>query len=306
METLLLLIQNVDVFAWSPYEMPWVDPEFIVHKLNVDPSFPPKRQKPRRTAREHIEAVKSEVQKLKEAGEIKEIYFPEWLANTVVVKKKNGKWRVCVDFTDLNRACPKDPFPMPKIDWLMDSTYGHLRMSFLDAFQEYHQIALAPVGREKTAFISPDANYHYTVMPFGLKNAGATYQWMIMRMFRDKIGRMIEVYIDDMVVKSKHEVRHIEDLQGVFEVLRQHKLRLNAEKCTFGVGVGKFLRYLINGRGIEVNPDQIEAVKHLKPLSNPKEVQVLTGMLVALNLFISKFVDRCRPFYQLLRKWKGF
>ena len=116
METLLLLIQNVDVFAWSPYEMPWVDPEFIVHKLNVDPSFPPKRQKPRRMAREHIEAVKSEVQKLKEAGEIKEIYFPEWLANTVVVKKKNGKWRVCVDFTDMNRACPKDPFPMPKID----------------------------------------------------------------------------------------------------------------------------------------------------------------------------------------------
>ena len=115
-ETLLLLIQNVDVFAWSPYEVPGVDLEFIVHRLNVDPSFPPKKQKPRRSEREHIEAVRSEVQKLKEVGAIKEIYFPEWLANTVVVKKKNGKWRVCVDFTDLNRACPKDPFPMLKID----------------------------------------------------------------------------------------------------------------------------------------------------------------------------------------------
>ena len=115
-ETLLLLIQNVDVFAWSPYEVPRVDLEFIVHRLNVDPSFPPKKQKPRRSEREHIEAVRSEVQKLKEVGAIKEIYFPEWLANTVVVKKKNGKWRVCVDFTDLNRACPKDPFPMLKTD----------------------------------------------------------------------------------------------------------------------------------------------------------------------------------------------
>ena len=113
---LLLLIQNVDVFTWSLYEVPGVDLEFIVHRLNVDPSFPPKKQKSRRSEREHIEAVRSEVQKLKEAGAIKEIYLPEWLANTVVVKKKNGKWRVCVDFTDLNRACPKDPFPMLKID----------------------------------------------------------------------------------------------------------------------------------------------------------------------------------------------
>ena len=94
-------------------------------------------------------------------------------------------------------------------------------------------------------FISPNANYHYTVMPFGLKNAGATYQQMMKRMFRDKIGRTVEVYIDDMVVKSKQEIQHIEDLQGVFEILRQHKLRLNAEKCAFGVGAGKFLGYLI-------------------------------------------------------------
>ena len=115
-ETLLLLIQNVDVFAWSPNEVPGVDLEFIVHRLNVDPSFPPKKQKSRRSEREHIKAVRSEVQKLKEVGAIKEIYFPEWLANTVVVKMKNGKWRVCVDFTDLNRACPKDPFPMLKTD----------------------------------------------------------------------------------------------------------------------------------------------------------------------------------------------
>ena len=129
---------------------------------------------------------------------------------------------------------------------------------------------------------------------------------MMTRMFREKIGCTVEVYIDDMVVKSRKESQHTEDLRGVFEILWWHKLRLNAEKCTFGVGAGKFLGYLISTRGIEANPDQIEAVNHLRPPSNPKEVQVLTGMLAALNRFISKFADRCRPFYQLLKKWKGF
>ena len=133
-ETLLFLIQNVDVFAWSLYEVLGVDPEFIVQRLNIDPSFPLKKQKSRRSAKKHVEAVKLDVKRLKEAEAKKEIFFPKWLANTMVVKKKNGKWKVCIDFTDLNRACPKDLFPMTKIDQLVDATYGHPRMSFLDAF----------------------------------------------------------------------------------------------------------------------------------------------------------------------------
>ena len=115
-----------------------MDLQFIVHKLNVDPTYPPEKQKSRRLVKEHIDVVKQKAKRLKEAGAIKEIFFLEWLANTVVVRKKNGKWRVCVDFIDLNQACPKDPFPMPKIDQLVDATYGHLRMSFLEAFQGYH------------------------------------------------------------------------------------------------------------------------------------------------------------------------
>ena len=218
-EMLLFLVQNVDVFAWSPYEVPKVDPEFIVHKLNVDPLYPLKNQKPRRLAKKHVDAIRQEVKRLKEAEVIKEIFFPEWLMNTVVVKKRNDKWRVCVDFTDLNRACPKDPFPMSKIDQLVDATYGHPRMSFLDSFQGYNQIALAIKDQEKMTFITLNANYHYAVMPFGLKNARTTYQRMMMRMFKDKIGRIVEVYINDMVVKSKQEVQHIDNLKGVLEVL---------------------------------------------------------------------------------------
>ena len=138
-------------------------------------------------------------------------------------------------------------------------------------------------------------------MPFRLKNARVTYQRMMTRMFRDKIGHMVEVYINDMVVKRKWEVHHIDNLREVFEVLWQHTLRLNADKCAFRVGASKFLGYMITNRGIEVNSNKIEVVKCLKPPSNPKEVQVLTGMLAALNRFISKFADRCHPFYQLLK-----
>ena len=115
-----------------------MDLEFICHHLNVNPLIAPKKQLPRRPSKEHVGAILEEVAKLKQAGAIKKVFYPEWLANTVVVKKKSGKWRVCVDFTDLNKVCPKDPFPMPKIDQLVNATVGHPRMSFLDAFQGYH------------------------------------------------------------------------------------------------------------------------------------------------------------------------
>ena len=174
-ELVEFLKRNIDVFAWNAYEAPRVDPDFICHHLNVNPLAAPKKQLPRHPSKEHTEAVRQEVMKLKQAWAIKEVFYPEWLANTVVVKKKSGKLRVCVDFTDLNKACPKDPFPMPKIDQLVDVTVGHLRMSFLDAFQGYHQIPLALVDQEKTAFVTLVGNYHYKVMPFGLKNVGSTY-----------------------------------------------------------------------------------------------------------------------------------
>ena len=272
----------------------------------MNPSVTPKKQPPRRPSNEHVKAIKSEVIKLKQAGAIKEVFYPQWLANTVVVKKKTGKWRVCVDFTDLNRACPKDPFPMPKIDQLVDATVGHPRMSFLDAFQGYHQIPLATDDQEKTVFVTPVGNYHYKVMPFGLKNAGSTYQLMMTKMFEPQLGKNIKIYIDDMVVKSKLVSEHLVDLANTFEILRRHKLRLNASKCSFGVGSGKFLRYMVTHWGIEVNPDQIRAINSLQPPRNPKEVQKLTGMMAALNRFISKSAERCRPFFLLLHKWKEF
>ncbi|XP_075636808.1 uncharacterized protein LOC142609052 [Castanea sativa] len=180
---------NINVFAWTMYDILRIDPEFICHRLNVNPEAIPHKQPPQRASQDHAEAVKEEVNKLKQAGAIKEIFYPEWLANTVVVKKKNGKWRVCVNFTDLNKVCPKDPFPILRIDQLVDAIVGHPRMSFLDAFQGYHQIPISLADQEKIAFRAPNGNYHYRVMPFGLKNAGSTYQRMVTRMFEEQLGR---------------------------------------------------------------------------------------------------------------------
>ena len=300
------LKRNIDVFAWDACDTLGIDPAFICHHLNVNPSITPKKQPPRHPLREHADAIRDEVVKLKRAWAIKKVFYPEWLANTVVVKKKSGKWRVCVYFTDLNKACPKDPFPMPRINELVDATAGHLWMSFLDAFQDYHQIPLALEDQEKTAIVTPTGNYHCKVMPFGLKNAGSIYQRMMTRMFESQLGKSIEIYVDDMVVKSKVVFEHLGDLSSTFNVLRKQKLRLNASKCSFGVGLGKFLGYMVTHKGIEINPDQIKAINDLKPPRNAKEVQKLIGMIAALNRFISRSADRCRPFYLLINKWKGF
>ena len=232
------------MFAWNAYETLRVDPSFICHYLNVNPSVTPKRQQSRCLSKHHSDAVKDDVMMLKWVGAIKEVFYLEWLANTVVVKKY-GKWQVCVDFTDLNKACPNDPFPMPRIDQLVDATVGYHWMSFLDAFQGYHQIPLALNDQEKTSFFTPTRNYHYKVMSFGLKNAGSAYQRMITKMFEPQLGKSIEVYIDDMVVKSKVVSEHVGDLENIFEILRKRRLHLNASKCSFGVGSGKFLSYMV-------------------------------------------------------------
>ncbi|XXG54223.1 hypothetical protein AAC387_Pa03g2164 [Persea americana] len=305
-ELLDLLVENKAVFAWTPYEMPGIDSTVICHELKVDPNHRPVLQKPRRTGVPQTEAVVEEVQKLLEAGAIKEVHYPQWLANTVVVKKKTGKWRVCVDFTDLNKACPKDSFPLPKIDQLIDATAGHDRMSFLDAYRGYHQIPLYAADQEKTAFITPRGTYCYKVMPFGLKNAGATYQRLVTKMFQAQLGKTVEVYIDDMVVKSKRSQGHLTDLRQIFGILHQYQLKLNASKCAFGVGSGKFLGSLVTRRGIEANPDQITAIQELQCPTSAKQVQRLTGMAAALNRFISRASDKCRPFFQLLRKGSKF
>ena len=170
------LREIIDVFAWSHEDMLGINPSVITHRLNVYPSSKPVRQKKRVFTPEKDNAIKEEIQKLTTAQFIREVYYLDWLANVVMVKKANGKWRICVNFTDLNKACPKDSYPLPRIDQLVDSTVGHQLLSFMDAFSGYNQIKMDEADQEKTSFITSQGLFCYKVMPFELKNAGATYQ----------------------------------------------------------------------------------------------------------------------------------
>ena len=208
---------------------------------------------------------------------IKEVYYPDWLANVVMVKKASGKWRMCVDFTNLNEACPKDSYPLSRIDQLVDSTAGHQLLSFMDAFSGYNQIKMDETDQEKTSFITSQGLFCYKVMSFGLKNAGATYQRLVNHMFRPQIGQNVEVYVDDILVKSVDEGSHLDDLQETFETLRRYKMKLNPSKCAFEVSSGKFLGFMVSQRGIEANLDKIQAILDMEPPKNIKEVQSLTG-----------------------------
>ena len=169
------LKENLDVFAWSHEDMPGISPKIIQHKLNVNPERKPIQQRRRAFAPERDQAVTEEVTKLLAVGFILEVYYPYWLTNVVLVKKANGKWRMCMDFTNLKKACPKDSFPLPRIDQLVDSTAGHKLLTFMDAFSGYNQIKMTEEDQEKTTFITSQGFYCYKVMSFGLKNAGATY-----------------------------------------------------------------------------------------------------------------------------------
>nr|CAN70842.1 hypothetical protein VITISV_013563 [Vitis vinifera] len=281
--------------------MKGIDPSVTSHKLNILPTARPIRQKVRRFHPDRQKIIRIEIDKLLEAGFIREVDYPDWLANVVVVPKKEGKWRVCVDYTNLNNACPKDSFPLPRIDQIVDSTAGQGMLSFLDAFFGYHQIPMSPADEEKTVFITPHGLYCYRVMPFGLKNVGATYQILMTKIFKPLIGHTVEVYIDDIVVKSETRDEHVLHLQEVFHLLRKYGMKLNPSKCAFGISAGKFLGFMVSQRGIEVSPDQVKAVIETPPPRNKKELQRLTGKLVALGPRTNGWMDNCQNAFEKIK-----
>ncbi|KAL0410840.1 UNVERIFIED_CONTAM: Retrovirus-related Pol polyprotein from transposon opus [Sesamum latifolium] len=213
---------------------------------------------------------------------------------------------MCIDFGDLNNAYPKDFYPLPIIDQLVDSTSGCECLSMMDASQGYHQIMLAPENRKRVSFITYVGTFYYVAMPFGLKNAGATYQRLVDKIFHPQIGRNIEVYVDDMLVKSNEAQDHVTDLEETFSVLRKYKLKLNPGKCAFGVQGGRFLGFMVTQIGIEANPSKIKAILDMKTPSSINKVQRLTWRIAALSRFISKSVEKSLLFFKVLRKVKNF
>ncbi|KAF5459661.1 hypothetical protein F2P56_019589, partial [Juglans regia] len=189
--------------------MSGIGEEVIEHELNVDPEVSLGKQKKRNFSIEKYEAIAARF--------IKEAHYPEWLSNEVLVKKSNGKWRMCVDFTNFNKCCSKDSFPLPRIDLIVDAMVGHKMLSFMDSYSGYNQIKMKKTDQEKTTFITDWGLYCYKVMPFSLKNAGATYQRLVNKMFKNQIRRSMEVYVDDLLVKSRELDQHIKDLREAFQ-----------------------------------------------------------------------------------------
>ncbi|GAU45489.1 hypothetical protein TSUD_191080 [Trifolium subterraneum] len=298
--------RNLKIGKDCASEMLGLDPDIACHQLTVDEAASVVVQCRRRQSPEKMEAAEKAVKDLLEANFISEAKYTTWLSNVVLVKKSNGKWRMCVDYTDLNRACPKDAYPLPCIDRLVDNSSGFKLLSFLDAYSGYNQIPMAVADRTKTGFMTESGKYYYNVMLFSLKNAGATYQRMMNKVFRGEIGDMLEVYTDYMIVKSHEEVDHTIHLQKVFEQARKVNMRFNPEKCTFGIRAGKFLGFYLTERRIEANPDKCRAFTEFPTSNDKKSIQTLNGMLTALSRFVAKSAQHALPLFKLLRKESAF
>lgn len=274
--------------AWSTEDLQGVKCDLAQHNLNIKHDAKPQKQKLRKVSAERAEVAK-EVQRLLDARVIRPIQYPDWLANVVMVKNSNSKWRMCVDFTDLNKSCPRDPYPLTRIDTLVDIVAGCEMMSLLDCFLGYHQIWPNPDDEEKTSFITPGGTYCFHRMPEESRNAGSTFSRMT-----------------DVVVVSKKKEDHIADLEETVTNLKSSGLRLNPEKCIFGVKSRKMLGCLVSARGIEANPKKIAIIANMKPPKTRKQVQQLAGRLASLNKFIARSAEKGLPFFRTLRSSNFF
>lgn len=211
-----------------------------------------------------------------------------------------------MDFRNLNKACPKDEFLLPNIDLLVDSAVGSFMFSFMDGYSGYNQIRIAAKDAEKTAFGTLIGNFYYTVMPFGLKNTGATYQRTMTAIFHDMIHKEIEDYVDDIVVKSKTRTGHLWVLEQVFERCRKYKLRMNPMKCAFGMSAGNFLGFLVHHKGISVDPAKATTIATVKRPTTMRELKNFLGRVSYIRKFVLGLVSVTTGLSKLLKKGTEF
>ncbi|XXG42081.1 hypothetical protein AAC387_Pa01g2429 [Persea americana] len=276
-------IQKIDLGTPDNLRPVFINPKIAVHKLNMQKDIKPVKQGQRRLRPNVMDKIELEVQKLKIVGFIREEQHPKWLANIVPVTKKNGQIRVCIDYRDLNGACSKDEFPLP-----------------------IPEIKMHPEDEKHTSFRTPFGVYCYTVMPFGLKNAGATYQRAMMKIFQDMQHKTVECYVDDLAVKSQRKEDRLKDLQEVFLRLCKHKLRMNPLKCFFGVSSRKFLGFIVWKAGIELDPTKVKAILEMPSPRTLRELKGLQRRLAYIRRFISNLSRKCRPFSRLMKKGVDF
>jgi uncharacterized protein YqgQ len=252
-------------------------------ELHLDSKAKPVKQRPCHFDQDKKDVIKREIARLLDAGFIKKVYHPNWLANFILVPKKNKDWRICVDYKDLNKVCKKNPFGLPWIDRVLDSTSGCNLLSFLDCYSCYYQIPLKEEDQINTSFINPFGVFCYTTMSFGLKSAGAIYQRGIQQCLHSQLWRNAEAYVDDVVIKTRENERLISDLAETFDNMRKFKIKLNSEKCTFSVPSGKLLWYMVSHHGIDPNQDKVSDIMKMKPPESLYDVQKLMRVYSCLE-----------------------
>ena len=297
-----LLKEHVDVFAWSYEELRTYDTSIIQHKVPLKPNVKPFRQKLRRINPALFPVIEKEIKKLLDAKIIVPLRYSSWVANLVPVRKKNGEIRLCVDFRNLNRSSLKDNYPLPKIEQVLQQVVGAQRISMVDGFSGYNQVAMHPDDREKIAFTTPWGTFMYDKMPFGLMNAGATFQRAMDIAFMGEKDKFVVIYLDDITVFSQSDDEHLKHLKQTFQKCRKFGLSLNPKKSHFAVQEGRLLGHLVSADGIRIDPERVQAILKISLPRSKKYVQSFIGKINFMRWFIPNFAETIKQITAMLKK----
>ena len=294
-------VRNKKVFAWTYKDLRGIPPDVCEHKIVLEDNAVPICQRQHRLNPKYSLMVKEELDKLLEAGFIYPVPHSEWLSPIVMVPKKNKKIRICQDFRKLNTVIKKDYFLLPFTDSILDAVAGHECYSFLDGFSGYNQIQIAMEDRIKTTFTTDWGTYAYTVMPFGLCNAPATFQRVMTVAFQDYLRHFIEIFLDDFCVFSTKKT-HEECLSKCFAQCKKYGISLNAAKCQFLVPFGKLLGHIVSIHGIMVDPAKVAVIINLPLPDSVTEVRAFLGHVGYYRRYIFAYAILALPLTQLLKK----
>jgi ribonuclease HI len=297
-----LLKEFADVFAWTYEDLKTYDTSVIEHKIPLKEEAKPFRQKLRQINPMLLPVMEREVKKLLDAQIIVPLRYSEWVANLVPVRKKSGEIRLCVDFRNLNRSSKKDNYPLPNMEHILQRVTGASRISMIDGFSGYNQISVMPEDREKTTFTTPWGTFMYAKMPFGLMNAGATFQRAMDIAFIGEKDQFVVIYLDDITVFSRSDKEHRCHLRKVFLKCRRFGLSLNPKKSLFAMKEGKLLGHIVSAEGVRIDPSRVEAIQTLSLPRSRKEVQAFLGKINFLRRFVSNFAELVKHITTMLRK----
>jgi hypothetical protein len=301
-----ILHEFQDVFAWSYEDLHGFDLALIQHAIPIKEGVKSVRKK-QRPINPTLEAtIRKELEKLLKANIIFPVKYSEWVSNLVPTRKTTGQIRLCVHFCTLNRASIKDHLTLPNIEMILPQVAGSQMMSLLDGFSGYNQIKVKRTDRYKTTFTTRWGTFSYERMPFGLSNAGATFQRAMQIDFNDMISKIIQVYLDDLTVYSKNRLDHFRHLIKVLMSCRKFGVSLNPSKSIFGVTKGKLLGHIFSDSRISIDPKRITVILNLPAPISKKEVQAFMGIINFVRRFVLDFAVMVKPIHNLLKQDRSF